>query len=168
MTRTLYGAAILAVALPCCGAALARGSIPVIRGNYVSTTRVYCQPVINIFHSNGAVNLMTLTQNLPTTYSTATEFYDPTTGMVTISGVSEAGSSLLLDDDQNNVMGNPFRESSPAPLTVPFSNTLSTVTINSVQYHVEWGLRKKNVAQYFVLLQLDTNGCVTQSEKTRR
>lgn len=168
MKRALYGAAVVSVVLLSCGPAFARGSIPVVRGNYVSTTRVYCQPILNVFHSNGAVNLMTLTQNAQTSYSTAIEFYDPTTGMVTITSVNEAGSSLLLDDDINGVAGNPFRESAQAPQTVPFSITLSSVTINAVPFHVEWGLRQQNVAQYFVLLHLDTNGCVTQSEKLRR
>jgi hypothetical protein len=88
--------------------------------------------------------------------------------MVTITSINEAGDSLLLDDDQAGVEGTPLRESPQTSVTVPFSNTLSTMTINAISYHVEWGLRKNNVVQYFVLLNLGTDGCVTQSEKTRR
>lgn len=168
MKWSVYGAAVFVVALSCCASAYARGSIPVIRGNYVSTSRVYCQPVVNIYHNNGAINIMTLTQNEATSYSTAIEYYDPDTGMVTITSISEAGTSLLLDDDQAGVEGTPLRETPQTSVTVPFSNTLSAVTINGVSYHVEWGLRQQNVAQFFVLLHLDANGCVTQSEKTRR
>ena len=165
MKRCTTAATIL---LSCGPSAFARGTVPLVTGTYVSTTRVYCQPVLNVFHSNGAVNIMTLTQNAPTAFSTATETYAPATGKVTITSINEAGTGLLLDDDINGVAGNPIRESVPTTQTVPFSNTLSTLTINSVPYHVQWGLRQQNIPQYFVTLHLDTNGCVTQSEKTRQ
>lgn len=164
MKWMLYAAAA-AIGLLGCRPAFA--TIPLIKGNYVSTTWTYCQPTLNVYHSNGAVNIIALSESAPTSKSVTLEYYDPRTNVVTITGFNEAGSSLLLDDDINGVTGAPFKEN-PVSQSLPYSNTLATVTINGIDYHVEWGLRKKNVPQYFVLLRLVGNGCVTQSEKVRR
>jgi hypothetical protein len=167
MRSTLGGAAVATVLAAAAPAAAQTILTPIIDGDYAATTLVYCQPTLTIDHSNGVVSTVTASQGGQTSYSSGLESYNSRTGKVKISGFLEQGSSLLLNDSQSGVSGTAFNESQQDQ-TLDYSNTISSVTIGGVTYHVTWGLRKKEVAQYFVLQTLDAKGCVTQSEKVRK
>lgn len=159
------GAAIVVTAVLFSCPAVAH--VPTIAGNYVSVTRVYCQPTLNVVHSGASVSSVTLTQTAPTAYSTELEFFDPHTNRVKITSVAETGSSLLLNDDVSGLSGMPFQTASGSQ-KFSYSNDATTVTINGIKYHAEYGLQVNGVVQYFALLVLGANDCVEQSEKLRR
>lgn len=157
----MSGVCVVATGLFC--GAPASAAIPVISGTYVSTTWVFCQPTLDVQRSNGAVDALRLSQPEPASATVATESYDPASHTVTIGGVQSQGTSLLLQHE-NGVGGTPLAEAGISQ-SFSYSNDLETVTINGVVYHVVWGLKKHDVAQYFVLQIIDANGCVVQSEK---
>jgi hypothetical protein len=168
MRLTPGSVAIAVVALINCTPALSQVRIPIISGDYVATIHVYCQPIFNINHNNGLISSVTLAQNPSTSYSIELEFYDARTSILTENGFTERGSSMLLNDDTAGPSGTPLTEVKDT-ITTFYSNDLATVTIGQTIYNVVWGLRKKDVAQYFVLQHLDpATHCMTQSIHVRR
>ena len=166
--KSVFAAAVAAAAAVLwCAPSDAKVLVPIIEGEYVSTTHVFCQPQLSINHSGGAVSTVTLGQPAPSSVTVTLEHYDPKQGIIKVSGFTDAGSNLLLNDDLAGSSGVPLAESQDAT-TLTFSNTVTSVTINGVAYHVVYGLRLHEVPQYFVLQTIDANGCVVQSTKVRR
>jgi hypothetical protein len=168
MGRRLGSIAAAAIALINCTPAQSQVRIPIISGDYVATIRVFCQPILNTTHKGGTIDSASLLQNQMNSYSIELEYYDVRTSVLTETGFTELGSPLLLNDDVNGASGTPLKEMKDS-ITTFYSNDLTTVTIGQTIYNVVWGLRKRDVVQYFVLQRLDpTTHCVTQSEHVRR
>jgi hypothetical protein len=142
---------------------------PVISGDYVSTFRVYCQPTLNLSHDpQGGTNSVTLAPSALTTYSVSLEHYNPQTGTLTSQGFSEKETSMLLHDSMTGLSGGPPSEVTDS-LQFPYSNTDTTVTINGISYHAIYGrVNESGIVEYFVLLNIDQNGCMRQAEKMHR
>jgi len=161
-------AVALGLSYPSCASA----RIPTVAGDYVATTRVYCQPVVQVSHRNGAVSSVILNNPGLTTYSIALEYFDPRTTLYTAIGFSEKGTGVMLNDDVSGPSGTPFNET-PDQQIFFYSNTASTLTLNGITYNASWGHEKntvlfKHVPEYFSLLAIDANGCVRQSDHVRR
>lgn len=166
----LGGLAALATAL--LQPAPAWSQAPVIAGDYVASFRVYCQPVLAPRRNHGELASVTLNQNAPTTFSIELEYYDPRTTIVTATGFTEAGSSLLLHDNLRGDSGTPFAETRDAEIFF-YSNDQTSVTINGITYQVTWGHLQNTqlfagVPQYFALSAVDADGCLRQSVHVRR
>ena len=170
MKPTLPGAAVLAFAAAYCAAASAQ--TPTVAGDYVATTRIYCQPLVEVAHNNGTVGSIALNNAGLTTYSIALEYFDPRTTLYTAIGFSEKGTAVLLNDNVNGPSGTPFNETPDQDIFF-YSNTATTLTLNGITYNATWGHEKntilfKNVPFFFSLLAIDANGCVIQSDHVRR
>jgi hypothetical protein len=152
--------------------AFASTRVPTVAGDYVATTRIFCQPVVQVTHSNGAVSSVILNNDGLTTYSIDLEYFDPRTTLYTAIGFSEKGTAVMLSDDVNGPSGTPFNETPDQDIFF-YSNTATTLTLNGITYSATWGHEKntvlfKHVPEYFSLLGIDANGCVIQSDHMRR
>lgn len=171
----LSGAAALVIVLATCTPALAQ-TPPTIAGDYVSTSRVYCQPFVSVGQGNGVVDSVTAAQKGLTSFSIALEYYDPRTTIVTAIGFSANGSAVLMNDSVNGLSGTPLTKVRDTQIFF-YSNNLTTVTINGIAYHVTYG-RLTNTApelagfigvpEYFNLVAIDSDGCIRESEHVRR
>lgn len=170
MKATLIGAAAVLALLFAIARALAQ--TPTIAGDYVSTTRVFCQPEVSVSHSSGLVTAVGLGAKALSSTSIALEYFDPRTAIYTAIGFSEKGTPVLLNDEVNGPSGTPFMESDDS-LIYFYSNDATTVTLNGITYHATWGHLKNTrlfqaVPEYFSLVAIDSNGCVRQSDHVRR
>lgn len=170
--KSLLIGAVAAVGL--LHSAFASTAAPTVAGDYVATTRIYCQPDVQVTHSNGAVNSAILANAGLTTYSIDLEYFDPRTtpSLYTAIGFSEKGTAVMLNDDVSGPSGTPFNETPDQDIFF-YSNTATTLTLNGITYNATWGHEKdtvlfKNVPEYFSLLAIDPDGCVIQSDHVRR
>lgn len=170
MKTQLWSAAAAAAFLIHSASASAR--VPTVAGDYVATTRIYCQPVVQVTHTNGQVTSVVLNNAGSTTYSIDLEYFDPRTTMYTAIGFSEKGTAVMLNDSVNGPYGTQFNETPDQDIFF-YSNTATTLTLNGITYNATWGHEKdtvlfKNVPEFFSLLAIGANGCVIQSDHVRR
>jgi hypothetical protein len=131
---------------------------PGLSGKYFAQGVSICQPSIQVIYTGGSVNNINVTSPGSTLNLMTIAKFDPTKLKVTLTGVANQGSALLLADNVGHSFGMPFA-GGPVDAKYPWSNTDTTVTINGVVFQAVYGNVKGGIADGFMLEGIDSGGC---------
>lgn len=134
--------AVLASVAFALGAVPANATVPVIKGKYAVTGNEVCQAVEGS-STPGLIASFVETAN-----------FDPTTGMVAVTGAGSGGYLVVWPGDQAGYQHKTFSK------MYSYSNTATTVTIGGITFDIVYGHLKKGVAQSAAVSGIDGSGCV--------
>jgi hypothetical protein len=135
---------------------------PVLSGAYVANYNRYCQPLVEVSYDEAtSTNVLIIP---PYTYygnaagSVVSMNFNPGIMTAKLTG-SENGGSVAKVTDENNVVFGKALKNTAVDTSVPYSNTISTLTLNGATLHAVYGAKKKGVAQSVAATGVDGNGC---------
>jgi hypothetical protein len=150
----LGAAALLSLSLP----ALAAGTIPKVSGIYDISYVESCQAIIST--TTGPSGGVGSVNNGKLSDTVGTADFNPTTGMVTITGFQNIGDLLIIQ----NIGGNAMTQSAVSD-SWPYSNDASSVTFTiggtPTVFHATFGKIANGVVKQAILLGTPGNGTLS-------
>jgi len=162
MIKSLRAAMFLVLAAWPAGAT----TVPVISGKYFTSAVSVCQPSIQVSYAGGVVSAITVPSPGSMLNTAGIADFDAATGKVSIRGVANTGSALLLSDNMGHNFGTPLA-GGPVKVKYGWSNTETTVTIDGTVFQAVYGKLKSGTVESFMLEGIDSGGCAVSISASR-
>ena len=131
---------------------------PKFQGDYGFSQSKFCQSRLDTNKNlDGAVTEVLETSNNFVEQQIAKARFNPVKGKVTIEGHLAFGDAVVVDGEG----GNPMRNEAFDTPNAPYSNTLTTLTLNSFQYKVIYVNVKNGIVKY-ALIHRRVQNCAEQ------